>query len=215
MKKRILRFLVFTLIILNFSCEKKEEIIYHEFEQTASDFRIVKWNVDKNNLPDYYLAEKIDDLGRVTELKFYKNGESSFNALCYLSTWLKYEYSDNNTVIEYNLNEKGEPESNIECELPSKTVYFLSPDNKIILKTEFDYKIDKEHYENLGWTDEFIDKIILELKSYDKDKEVRLIDYYSKSFSKLNGIYPTSQNFDISDFYISPLEKEEIEKILK
>ena len=193
---------------MNLSCSGQEKILKHEFEPTASDFRISKWNLKQTETNEYYLTEKIDSQNRVTELKFYKNGENDFDHLCYLQTWIKYEYPNDSTIVQTNLNLKGIPEANIECELASKVIYHLSENKKRIKKTESEYKFDQTPYLKNGWTEKEIVELIKELKS--TEKTANIIDFYSKSTSKLNGIFPVSSEFDIEQYYFSELEKEKI-----
>jgi hypothetical protein len=208
MKKIPLQILIFVSLLMNLSCSGQEKILKHEFEPTASDFRISKWNLKQTETNEYYLTEKIDSQNRVTELKFYKNGENDFDHLCYLQTWIKYEYPNDSTIVQTNLNLKGIPEANIECELASKVIYHLSENKKRIKKTESEYKFDQTPYLKNGWTEKEIVELIKELKS--TEKTANIIDFYSKSTSKLNGIFPVSSEFDIEQYYFSELEKEKI-----
>jgi hypothetical protein len=113
MKKISCYILIIVLFLMNIGCNGQEKNLIHAFEPTASDFRIMKWNLKKNENSDYYLTEKIDLKNRVTELKFYKEGKNDFDHLCYLQTWIKYEYPNDTTIIQTNLNNKGIPEANI------------------------------------------------------------------------------------------------------
>ncbi|MGZ0016944.1 hypothetical protein [Yeosuana sp. AK3] len=208
MKKIPLHILIFVSFLMNISCNGQEKIVNHQFEPTASDFRISKWNIKQNETSDYYLTEKIDSQNRVTELKFYKNGKNDFDHLCYLQTWVKYEYPNDFTIVQTNLNINGIPEANIECELASKVTYHLSENKKRIIKTESEYKFDQTPYLKNGWTEKEIIELVKELKV--NEKTAYIIDFYSKSSSKLNGIFPVSSEFDIEQFYFSELEKEKI-----
>ena len=144
---------------MNLSCSGQEKILKHEFEPTASDFRISKWNLKQTETNEYYLTEKIDSQNRVTELKFYKNGENDFDHLCYLQTWIKYEYPNDSTIVQTNLNLKGIPEANIECETPSATTYFLSSDGMTIKDSQSKYEFDPKPYYEIGWTKEFLENV--------------------------------------------------------
>jgi hypothetical protein len=213
MKKRHFPILTLFLFLLNVSCIRQKKKYYHEFEPTASEFRITKWNIKQIDSVNYYVSEQIDSENRVIELKFYENGKNNFSHLCYLQTWVKYEYPNDTTIIQLNLNNKNVPETNIECESPSKITYHLSADQKLILRTEYEYDFDHSHYENIGWTEEFISKILSELKS--QESSASLINFYSKSFEKLNGIFPVNNEFDIKTFYFSKLEKEKVKSGIK
>jgi len=101
-----------------------------------------------------------------------ENGKSSFDHLCYLQTWVKYEYPDDTTIIQTNLNSEGIPEANIECELPSKIIYHLSENKKSIVSTEYEYEFDHIHYQKIGWTKEFLSGIITELESHESNASI-------------------------------------------
>ena len=208
MKKPLLNILNLFFILISFSCSGQEKILYHEFVPSASDFGISKWNINQNDLSAYYLTEKIDSKNRVIELKFYEDGKNNFKHLCYLSTWIKFEYPNKRTIIQYNLNPDGIPEANIECELPSKIIYHLSENQKIIIKTESEYEFDKNYYLKIGWTNEFIEELLNGLKS--EQRTAFVIEFYLKSWTKLNGIFPVSTEFDLDHFYFNELEKEKV-----
>jgi hypothetical protein len=183
------------------------QFLYHEFEETASDIHIVKWNIDKNELPSNYVLETVDSKGRVIELKFFKNNTLKYDRLCYLSVWVKYEYPNENKIIAYFLNSEGNEDADFECEMPSKCIYELSADKKIILDTKSEYNINKEFYLNNGWVEEELNKTLEYLNS--EQNIHRIISYYDKSFNKMNKLFPVSNEFIINDFVFSELEKEE------
>jgi hypothetical protein len=194
-------------------CYGQTKIIYHEYEPTASDFAIVKWNISKNKLPKNYLRETIDSHGRVIELKFFENNSTLFDRLCYLSPWTKYEYPTDTTIVEYNLDGKGKAESGLECEMVSKVTYYLNTDQNLILDTKTEYLVDTAFYLSKGWTLNSINKELIGLRENQKTSPV--IGYFSKSKAKLNGKFPVSTAFDIKVFYFNTSEKTEIEKALK
>ena len=191
-----------------------QNTIYHEFEPTASDYKILKWNINKNNLPRLYVEEYVDKLGRVTELKFCKNGKVWPGQLCYLDSWIKYQYPNDSTIISISFDSKGNQGGSFECENPYKVIYHLSKDKRIILRTNEEYFIgDTTWYIKHGWTKEKLEKEIKSLLSEQKTHPI--INAYNKSFNKLNGIFPISKVFD-SQYHIgnSP-EGIEIGKALK
>lgn len=194
------------------SCCGQTKVVYHEYEPTASDFSIVRWNISKDALPKYYVAETIDKKGRVIELKFYQNKSTIFERLCYLVPWIKYEYPNDTTIIQYNLDGYGHPESGLECEVPSKVIYHLSKDKTQILSSKSEYQIDKVLYLANGWTIKAINDALNALKT--DQTTYQSVDYYSNSKSKLNGKFPISKNFDINEYYFNHAEKTEIEKAL-
>lgn len=206
--KKISLLLLVIVSFLSIDLNGQEKILNHKFGQTASDFRIVKWDLQQNEISNYNLIEKVDSQNRVIELKFLEDGKNDFDHLCYLPTWIKYEYPNDSTIIQTNLNSDGVPEANIECELPSKVIYHLSSNKKKIVKTESEYKFDQTSYLKNGWKEKELIELVKELKANEKNADI--IDFYSKSLSKLNGIFPISSEFDIEHFYFSELEKEKV-----
>lgn len=202
---------ILILICTFVNCSGKKEI-YHEFEPTASDLSIVEWNISETNLPNYFLIETIDCKGRVIELKFFEKNKIITNRLCYLVPWIKFEYPNDTTIIQFNLDHNGNPENGLECEVPSKVTYTLNKSKIRILGSNPEYQLDFQHYLDNGWTNESISQAIESLK--ENQIRYQTIDYYSKSKSKLNGKYPVSKDFEISSYYFNQLEKQEIEKAL-
>jgi len=211
MKSQLLAFLIFIFCFSN--CTKLNKTYYHEYEETASDYRIVKWNLSVDSLPRYYIKETTDKFGRVIELKYFENKVLKTDNLCFLSTWIKYQYPNDSVIIELNLGIDGNQESSIECGKPSKTIYYLTNDKRKILKTETEYKIDTALYLAGGFTKELIKEVVKEIKKGEKTSW--LIDGYSESISKLNGIFPVSKEFDTTLLNYNKLEMTEIIKVLK
>ena len=190
------------------------KVSYHEFEETASSYKIIKWNISSSALPSEYVKETVDDKGQVVELKFYKNNSTEYERLCYLFPWIKFEYPNDSTIIQYNLGGKGEKEDGLECGMPYKTVYQLSSDKRTIAKSEQEIFIDTALWQKEGWTVDSLNKAILEIKG--ENKICPVVDGYELSFAKLNGMYPTSKDFKLSElFYSKGLEKIEVEKALR
>ena len=201
--------LTFIFTFLVSQAVQGQQTLYHEYYESASDFVITKWNCDKNDLSNMYVIETIDRNNRVTELKFMHKGNLNNGSLCYLSTWLKYDYPNDTTIVLSYLNENGKPEANIECETPSATTYFLSSDGMTIKDSQSKYEFDPKPYYEIGWTKEFLENVIIELKANNKTTSP-FIDYYSKSKSKFNGVFPVSNEFDIEKQYFNETEKKEI-----
>ncbi len=191
----------------------EKHILYHEFDETSSDQHIKRWNISKDSLPTDYVMETVDDKGKVIELKFYKNNSLKYDKLCYLSSWIKYEYPDDKTVIAYFLNSEGNEDADIECEMASKCTYTLSDDKKTISNTKSEYNLDKDFYLKNGWNEDELNKTLEYLNS--EQTNHKLILYLDKSFSKMNGIFPVSKDFNIDDLMYNVTEKNEILKIIK
>src|ERR1035437_2970135 len=210
MKIQLLALLIFIFCFSN--CTKLTKTYYHEYRETASDFRIVKWNLSTDSLPGNYIKETIDKFGRVIELKYFENKVLKTDQLCYLSTWIKYQYPNDSVIIELNLGIDGKPESNFECGIHSKTIYYITKDKRNILKTEYEYKIDTAFYLSNDFTKISIIEAIKELKK--DEKTALVIDGYSESIAKLNGIFPVSKKFDTTGTDYNKLEMKEIIKAL-
>jgi hypothetical protein len=205
--------LVLFFALIRFACLGQTRTIYHEFYETASDIHIKKWNIDKTNLPSAYVQETVDNQNRVIELKFFKDGTLHYDHLCFVNVWIKYKYPDNKTIVEYYLNSNGQEDAVIDCDMPSKTTFTLSENQKIILNIKSEYNVDKSFYIKKGWNEKKIDDI---LKLLESEKHTdRFVSYFSKSYYKMNGIYPISNEFDINDLLLSDVEKAEIQKSLK
>jgi len=208
--KHILISILISSVIISFGQTKQ---VFHKFYETASDIHISEWNIDKENLPLAYVQETVDSINRVIELKFFTNKSLKYEHLCYISVWIKYEYPDENTIIEYYLDSNGEENAEFECDMPSKTIFKLSKDKRKIINTKSEYNINREFYLNKGWNEKELNEIIESLKSGNSID--RVISYYDKSYYKLNKIFPISKDFQIEQFSFSKNEKEEILKSIK
>lgn len=193
--------------------EDDKQTLFHEYYETSSDQHIKRWNIGKDSLPSNYVMEIIDNKGRVVELKFFKNNSLKYDKLCYLSSWIKYEYPDDKTIITYFLNFEGDEDADIECEMPSKFTYTLSDDKKTILDTKSEYNFDKDFYLQNGWNENELNSALNYLKS--EKRNHRLISYFDKSYNKMNGVFPVSHNFKIEELMYNETEKNEILKILE
>ena len=140
------------------------------------------------------------------------NGKLNDASLCYLTAWLKYDYPNDTTIVLSYLNANGKPEANIECETPSVTTYFLSSDGKTIKDSQTKYEFDPELFYEIGATEDFLEKVLVELNE-NNDMIAPCVDYYSKSKSKLNGIFPVSTEFDLEKYYFNETEKKEIKTV--
>ena len=113
---------IFTFLFWLTNCNAQTRIIFHEYNPSTPDFEVVKWNISPSKLPDYYIQETADDEGRAIELKF--NGDNSTpSAACGVTTWIKYEYPDDFTIIQYNLQNDGKRVEGFKCSIPFKAIY--------------------------------------------------------------------------------------------
>lgn len=189
-------------------------ILYHEFEPTASDFRITKRNISKEVLPPYYLVESVDSKGRVIELKFYDEEGVLSDNLCDLTPWIKYEYPNENTIIVHHFESDGSKQSVFECETWYKTTYTIDDSKTRILDSKIEYSFNIQELANdLGWT---VEQLKAEMKSrYENQPKPSTISGYWKSVSKLNGKFPIREKFDIERYSYIGLEYEEVKEIIK
>src|SRR6266446_7554698 len=79
-----------------------QKVSYHQFEPTASDYKIIRWNIPKDSLKffQWYVEEQTDNKGRVVELQFLENGDWLRRRLCYLPDFVTYQYPDKKTIVE-------------------------------------------------------------------------------------------------------------------
>jgi len=190
------------LSFITFPMLAQNRILYHAYEQTASDYVITKWNISKNSLSAYkwYVEETVNQDGRVVQLRFLENGNPCHFSLCYLSNIIKYEYPDSLHIIETEYECDGiTPVNALYCEVNYKTIYTL--DSLHIINVEIEYFIDKKgalksgEYSSIDNADmkTEIDYFERHKKSLNIDKEFPVINYYSQSFAKYNGKYPINQ----------------------
>ena len=192
------------------------KVVYHEYSPTSSDYDIIRWNVKDTIGLIWVLKETTDTLGRVIELEFLKNGEIIDDNLCYLPNTITYSYTDN-TIIETNYMDY-EPMMFNDCENVYKCIYHLA-ENDFIVKTESHSLLDTTNLSN--------EEINLYKKYYKplsfgypcNESEYRCllnVDGYKYSFSKKDGLYPVSMNFDIQILIeLQQFTKSELELIQK
>ena len=207
---RTLNILSWTLLVL--SCSDRHKILYHQFEPTASDNAIIRWNISSDSLPKWYVQETVDRKGRVTDLKFYENGSLNYDRLCYLPPWIKFEYPNASTIVETSLDANGKESCDLECGLSSQTTFYLTNNQKTIVQSSNKCSIDTLFYLKNGFTSSEIDSAVREING--GPNIAPMIGGYSKSFAKLDGKLPVSKSFDIKTFYFNETEKREILKAL-
>ncbi len=205
--------LIFFFTISIATCLSQTKIVYHEFEPTASDNAIVRWNINSDSLSKRFVKEIIDNKGRVIELKFYENNSLYYQRLCYLPPWIKFEYPNDTTVVQTSLNENGEQDCDLECGVASQTTFYVTKDQKTIVNSTNECFIDTAFYLKNGFTMETIVEASREIKS--SAKTAPIIEYYSKSIAKLNGKFPVSHDFDLKLFYFNETEKREIDNAMR
>lgn len=174
---------------------------YHEYYQTASDYKIVRWNIPKDSLTYFkrYVEELTDNKGRVVELRFLENGVLSKGRLCYLPDIVRYSYPNKNTIIETLYNADGSKMNGLECEVYYKTTYKLDKNN-FINSAQIEYFVDSINIKREGITDkdikvemDFINKNVSD--SLTNSDVAKFVQFYLKSHSKLNRQFPINNKF--------------------
>lgn len=179
-------------------CQSKK---FHEYYQTSSDYKIVRWNIPKDSLSFFkrYVEELTDSKGRVIELRFLENGGFSNGRLCYLPDIVKYSYPNKNTIIETLYNADGSKMNGLECEVYYKTTYKLN-NNKFIESAQIEYFIDTINIKRAGISDSDIEIEMNFMKrnisdSLTNSDAAKFVQFYLKSHSKLNRQFPVSKKF--------------------
>jgi hypothetical protein len=191
-----------------------QTIFHHKCEITdPGDFIIVQWNIASTLLPEAYIEEKVDAKGRTLELRYYFKGSLIYPVECGVYQLIRYEYPSDTVICEMLFDCYGDKESNIECGVPWKTTYYLSKDQRMILRTEYENYVDTLFYLKHGMTMKQIESALEDLKreKYTSD----CVSYYCQSKAKLNGIFPISRDFNINNYFYNEAEKSEIERIIK
>lgn len=135
----VIFFFIFALSLL----AKQNVNLYHSYELTASDYKIIRWNIPKDSLHyfDEYIEETVDKNGRVIELKFLKNGKFTKDRLCYLPDIVRFEYPSNNIIIVKEYNADGTKLEDEDCPYTDnyKTIYKLDNNKNLIKPKDFTY----------------------------------------------------------------------------
>lgn len=175
-------------ILLSFQVKSNPEIRYHKIQYTSSSVKLLEWNITDTNGVSF-VEEKIDQLGRVKELRFY----NSFHQLQWAGSGyyggpvIKYYYQDNQITETFFKNEFEFANDFRRSEVPYKHIYTLNDSNQIT-NIKFMYNIEFE------WEKQNIDSVIRHLKFYsninDEDSDLKNVFGYSYSFAKMNGVSP-------------------------
>ena len=198
------------LSIINLT-KGQDIVLFHSYHQTASRWDIEEWNIQDTTEFSYVLKETIDNEGRVKQLEFLEKGKLSGH-LCYLANRVTFEY-EKNKIIE-TLYSGDEELLATDCEMHYKTIYHLDIE-KYIVKIECYAKYDFSGLDSMEikqwrkWVPEYSVQIA--------DSSILQVDYYYYSFAKLNGVYPVSKNYILSNdyYYGDEPEKTSIKKGLE
>lgn len=183
-----------SLYLFTYGVKEKPCVYYHKYHQTASDWNIDKWNLKDTTGENYLLKETVDEKGRVVKLEFLEKGVLS-GSLCYLANKVTFKYQKNK-IIE-TLYSGDSLMYATDCEMYYQTIYHLNEKN-FIVKIE---RLAKYDLNNLGesslrqWKE-----WVPEHKLANPDSR-SVVDYFYYSYAKLNGIYPVSKSFKLSNDY--------------
>jgi|TARA_B110000967_G_C18626181_1_gene431303 hypothetical protein len=206
--------IIFILFFVILKTNGQEKVLYHEYSPTASSWNILEWNVENKDEKTWILKETLDSKGRVILLEFLKNGKLITDHLCYLANKVRFEYLDN-LIIE-TLYDSDMELLATDCEMPYKSIYHLTENNKIE-KIEFFSKYDFTNIKSNEiekWKTEWAP----EHRVVTPDSRMLQIDYYYHSFGKMNGVYPVSKNYILDEdsyYYGDEPEKTSIENGIK
>jgi hypothetical protein len=191
----VLFFMFFCACQNNETTQDNSNIKYHQFYESASDYKIRRWNIPQDSLQYFknYLTELVDDKGRVIELRF---GQP---ALCGLPSIVKYTYPDDNTIIETLYEEDSSKINALYCEAYYKTTYDLD-EQKFIKKAQVEFFTDVDAAKQSGLS---TDDIKIEMDFINKNTHDSLFNadaahyvlYYLNSYAKYNKKFPISKDF--------------------
>ena len=190
----------------------QQHVLYHQYAETASSWDIIRWNLRDTANVIYKLKEVVDEKGRVKELDFLEQGHLVDDYLCYLANRVTYEYK-RNEIIERLFQGRQEMLAT-ECEGAYKTIYHLDKQNfitKVETFSKYDFTgLDSSQVKQVKeWAQPY--------KVETPDSGQLQVDYYEYSFAKMNGIYPVSRNFQLTEdgYYGDEPEKSGIIKGIK
>jgi len=183
--------------------QTQDSVIYHSYFETTSSYKIEEWNINSEKLPKLYLEEKIDQKGRVTQLRFFSNGKVLNTTLCYLAPWYRFQYPNDSTIVVSNLNSLGEIGGDIECGTPSKTTFIFNPDN-YELKFSSSENILSDRMKEI-WlsqiSEDELDSLIEQSKT--ETDSPRYIFPYLFSYQKFKGLFLIDSKIDLETVYLS------------
>ena len=207
MKKIVLIIGVFLLTNAVFSQEK---ILFHEYEPTASDFRIIQWNIADTTNVKWVLKEIVDNQGRVIELIFLENGKEKQRWLSYIATRVTFEYQDRKIIVRrYQADQP--LLTNSELEIWYKSIHHLDEENFIVKREKFfifdfsDMMDSVSIMETKKYISEHHSVVLpgLKINRWGNEFDIQLsVLYYTFSYAKMNGIFPISRNFEIERWCI-------------
>ena len=180
------------------------------FHETSSNFRILEWNIDKDELPNLYLKETIDEFGRVTELKFYSGDKVIMNSLCDLAPWYKIEYPNDTTIVVSNFNSLGEIGGNIECGTPSKTTFLFKPDTfELVFSLSENILSDKMIKIWLNQISESELNSLIDQSKIETDSPGYIVPYLY-SYQKFKGHFLIDSKINLKGVYLSEQIKKRV-----
>ena len=197
----------------------RDTTLYHFWQGTASYYDLKEWNVPKDSLVainGQYIEEKVDSIGRVTSLKFCFQNKIVPDPLCEFSSWIKFTYPNDSTIVETQFDPSGEFGGNIECDNPTRTIYHYNPKTYRLTnaKTEMlmTERVRKLYLKDTS--EKKLNKYIQELNRTIKSPD--FIFWYTYSYAKLHGVFPVGKKLTFKKFLSENsdlLTKPEINRI--
>lgn len=182
----------------------EEKVVYHSILAGVSDKRpiiIEKWN--NNVFRIKQIRETTDKKNRVTKLEFLRNSKLSEYGY-FPITKVTYEYTENK-IIETSYDKNGETLYVDKHVAHYQSIYHLNK-NGFIEKVEriSDFKKRDSIWSELNMLPPSKAELEKESKEYQlyyySEKPIE-IEFYKYSYSKLDGIYPVSEDYIVENNY--------------
>jgi hypothetical protein len=168
----------------------KYKIKYHLWEPTASSPGITKWNIDQNEIKEFFLQETIDGNNRVIEIKFMQDRDNIYKDFTFSESPVIRFYYDENTITVVDYDHTYMPAELFEAGLPTQITYTIN-------ETFHIEDVCAKVYVSKGLISYFGREIIENgIKEIIAGIHPSLIYPYYFTDSKMNGIIPKTENFD-------------------
>ena len=188
-------------IVLLFFCLNgfAQKTYYHRFSETASDPRLMEWDIEPNKEKDNYIVEEVDNLGRVTSLTFMKGRKIATGFTVFGASIYEFSYPEPNRIEAVLKYGDGSNMDGIEAGIPYKFQYRLN-DQNIIEGCTYIYDKDLSKYTKQD--------VELYFKSVDESDTVEIgtasvIVGYQYSLARLNGFFPTAKEVNWSQMHFT------------
>lgn len=154
----------------------------HLFRPTESDPIVTVWDVESDRCIGYHIRERVDEEGRVAELRFM-SGDSLYEGTVYVPAIVRYEYGEGTIVGTAYLGENEFLGGEIGA--PFRTTYRIVGTRLLGCRDEY---VPNAFPEGEEPPDEEVEGAI----------ECPYVTYYLYSRAKMNGVNPVTEGFDWS-----------------